>query len=73
MSGYNLKKKYCIFCLKIFFTITNSVDPDEMQHDAAFHLGLHFLSECPFMGFPVYKGLTIHNYHHLSACNHREC
>ena len=20
------------FCLKIFFTLTNSVDPDEMQH-----------------------------------------
>ena len=28
VSGYN--KKYCIFCLKIFSTFTNSVDPDEM-------------------------------------------
>ena len=24
-------------------TLTNSVDPDEMQHNAAFHLGLHCL------------------------------
>ena len=31
------------FCLKIFFTLLNSVDPDEMQHYAAFHLGLHCL------------------------------
>ena len=36
-------KKYVFFCMKIFFTFTNSVDPDEMQHHAAFHLGLHCL------------------------------
>ena len=42
MSGYNFKK-IVFFCLKIFFTVTNSVDPDEMQHYAAFHLGLHCL------------------------------
>ena len=30
---------------KIFFTFTNSVDPDEMQHYAAFHLGLHCLQK----------------------------
>ena len=28
-------KKYCIFCLKVIFTFTNSVEPDEMQHYAA--------------------------------------
>ena len=27
----------------IIFTLTNSVDPDEMQHYAAFHQGLHCL------------------------------
>ena len=33
-----------LFCLKIFFTITNSVDTDdEMQHYVAFHLDLHCL------------------------------
>ena len=41
MSGYYFLKKIAYFCLKIFFTFTNSVDPDEMQHYAAFHLGLH--------------------------------
>ena len=37
------KKKIVIYCLKIFFTFTNSVDPDEMPHNAAFHKGLHCL------------------------------
>ena len=36
-------KNVLLFCLKIFITFTNSVDPDEMQHYAAFHLGLHCL------------------------------
>ena len=40
-SGH-IYQKYCI-CLKIYFSLTNSVDPDEMQHDAAFHLGLRCL------------------------------
>ena len=56
VSGYDLKK-YIIFCLKIFFTFINSVDPDEMQHDAAFHLGLHCLQQYSFRGFSEYKGL----------------
>ena len=34
-------KKNVFFGLKIFFTFTISVDPDEMLHYAAFHLGLH--------------------------------
>ena len=34
-SGYIFKKQI-IFCLKLFFIFTNSVDPDEMQHYAAF-------------------------------------
>ena len=29
-----------------------SVDPDQMQHYAAFHLGLHCLQLYSFMGFP---------------------
>ena len=29
--------------MKIVFTVTNSVDPNEMPHTAAFHLGLHWL------------------------------
>ena len=45
--------------LEIVLILTNSADPDEMQCDAAFHMGLHCLPKCPFMGFPVYKGLFI--------------
>ena len=50
-------KNIAFFCLKICFTFTNSVDPDEKQHYAAFHLGLHCLSKYPLRGFPEYKGL----------------
>ena len=32
--------------IKIVFTVTNSLDPDEMLHTAAFHLGLHCLPMC---------------------------
>ena len=42
VSGYNFKN-IVFFCFKIFFTLTNSVDPDEMQYNAAFYQGLHFL------------------------------
>ena len=33
--------------------LANSADPDEMQHDAAFHLGLH--------SFPKYQITCIRN------------
>ena len=32
-------------------TLTKSVDPDEMQHYAAFHLGLHCLQKYSFRSF----------------------
>ena len=32
------------------FVFTNSEDPDEMPHYAAFHLGLHCLPRYPFRG-----------------------
>ena len=35
----------------INFVLANSVDPDEMPHYAAFHLGLHCLSKYPIRGF----------------------
>ena len=40
----------------IIFTFTNSIDPDEMQHYAAFHLGLHCLQKYSFRGLPDTKG-----------------
>ena len=58
MSGYNLKKRniYCIILSEDLFTCTNSVDPDEMHHYAAFHLGLHCLQKYPFSPkFPEVK------------------
>ena len=53
-------KNIVFFRLKIFFTFTNSVDSDEMQHNAAFHLGLHCLQKYmySFRGFSEYKGLS---------------
>ena len=42
VSGYNFQK-YCISMSEDLFYLTNSVDPDEMQHYAASHLGLHCL------------------------------
>ena len=35
--------KSLLLSLKIVLLLANSADPDEMQHDAAFHLGLHCL------------------------------
>ena len=49
-------KNIVFFCLKIFFTFTNSVDPDEMQHYAAFHLGLHCLQKYLLGVSPNTKG-----------------
>ena len=54
VPGYNFKK--CIILSENLFTFTNSVDPDEMQHYAAFHLGLHCLKNYSFRGFPNTKG-----------------
>ena len=55
--GYNFQKILYSFFLKIFLTFINSVDPDEMQHYAAFHLGLHYLQKYSFRGFPNTKGI----------------
>ena len=52
VSGYINFKNVVFFCLKFFFTYTNSIDPDEMLHYAAFHLGLHCLQKYLFRGFP---------------------
>ena len=45
-----------LFWLKIFFTLTNSEDPDEMQQYEAFHLGFHCLQKYSLRGFPNTKG-----------------
>ena len=42
--------------LKIVLILANSADPDEMQHYAAFHLGLHCLPKYLFRGFQYTQG-----------------
>ena len=42
--------------LKAVLILANSADPDEMQHYAAFHLGLHCLPKYPFKVFTYTKG-----------------
>ena len=42
--------------LKVVLILANIADPDEMQHYAAFHLGLHCLPKYPFRGFEYTMG-----------------
>ena len=46
------KSKTLNYISLLIFTFINSVYPDEMQHGAAFHLGLHCLQKYSFRGFP---------------------
>ena len=46
-----ISKNIIFLSLKIDFVIANSVDPDEMPHYVAFHLGLQCSSKYPFRGF----------------------
>ena len=39
-----------ILSLNVVVFLADSADPDEMQHNAAFHLGIHFLRTFPFRG-----------------------
>ena len=63
MQSVNLLDKKQISSSKDIFSLTNSVDLDEMQEMqhyaafyAAFHLCLHCLQKYTFRGFPKYKG-----------------
>ena len=49
-------KKYYNYLSEYLFTLTNSVDPDEMLQYAAFQLGLYCLLKHPFRGFQCTKG-----------------
>ena len=51
-----IKKDIVLFCLEIFFTFTNTVYPNEMQHYATFHRGGRCLQKYSFRGFPNTKG-----------------
>ena len=43
VSGHNFLKKNIVFLSEDLFTFSKNADPDEMPHQAAFHLGLHSL------------------------------
>ena len=45
MSGYNFQTNIVFFSEDLFDLY--SVDPDEMQNNSAFHLGLHCLQVLP--------------------------
>ena len=69
VTGYNFQQKSIFFSLKIVFVLANSVDPDEMPHYAAFHLGLHCLKSTHYgVSIPVYKGLKTS----IHTCRHEE-
>ena len=59
ISNVHAENIHSILCILMDSSFTNSVDPDEMQHYAALHLGLHCLHKYSFMEFPEYKGLRI--------------
>ena len=67
-----MTKNITFFCLKIFFYLY-SVDPDEMQYYAAFHLGLHCLQKYSFRGFPKSKGQVTHYGLGLHLCPYLVC
>ena len=52
-----------VMSLIIVFTLTNSVDPDEMPHNAAFHQVLHCLSKYPFRDSRWFIAL-----HNIDSC-----
>ena len=47
-----ISKNIVCFSLKIDFVFANSVDPDEMLHFGAFHMGLH-CTKVPIYAFPI--------------------
>ena len=54
-----LSKQHCIILSNDLFTFTDSVDPDDMQHYAAFHLGLHCLKKYSLRGFSCLKKYSL--------------
>ena len=48
-------KKKCILLPEDLFYLYKSEDPDEMQHSAAFHHGLHCLQKYSISVFQITK------------------
>ena len=43
VTGYNNQIKIVFLSPKMVFVLANSLDPDEISHNATFHQGLHCL------------------------------
>ena len=56
VRGHRLYFKKKIIALKINFVLANTEDPDEMPHQASFHLGLRWLPKYSFRAFRSTKG-----------------
>ena len=56
VTGYNSIIKIAYLFMKIIFVIAYSGDSDEMQHYAAFHLGLHYLPKYVFRSYEYTTG-----------------
>ena len=50
-----MSKKYIVFCLKISFNFSKTVDPDEIQRYAPFHLGHHCLQKYSVTVYRIQK------------------
>ena len=55
-SQIEFSKLECFSVPECCFNLANSADPDEMQHCAAFHQGLHCLPKNPFRDIWSLKG-----------------
>ena len=55
VSGYNFQKDCIILPKDLFFTFTNYVDSDDMQHYAAFHLSLYVCKSTHFGGSRIQR------------------
>ena len=53
---YNFLNYDVFSSLKVVLILVNSADPNEMQHYAAVHLGLHCLLKYLFRSFQYTKG-----------------
>ena len=57
MISKNIEVLY-FFLKRLSFVLANGTDPKMMPHYVAFNIGLYFLSNYPFFGITVLKGLN---------------
>ena len=63
-NNYNNKEDKIIRILRVLLTFANCIEPDEMQHTAAFHQGMHCL-----LRFKQPSATEIHHNLENSTCD----